>query len=322
MRNNHRLWIGLCVVVTLAPASAAALEAGAAPGPTPPEVRLARMAAKNVRAPSPGELKKMEAAAPDRAPAKPAKPRKLLVWGHSWTHTPNVFAEEAIKVLGRKTGAFEAEVSDDRRLLLPDRIARFDAVVMNNIHERDPFLPDDFAQRTEAEKEAARKFDAAVKASILEYVAGGRGLVGIHAATAALQNWPEYGRMVGGYYGGHIHQNVTLKNEEPGHPVNACFEGKPFQINDEIYIFREPYSRERVRVLLSLDLSRMKDPGKRPDRDYAVSWVRQHGEGRVFYTTLGHAPATYLNPLFLRHLLAGIQFALGDLEAEAGPRGE
>jgi len=322
MRKNHRPWIGLCVVVALAPAAVNVLEAATAPGPTPPEVRLARMAAKNVRAPSPDELKKMEAAAPDRAPAKPAKPRKLLVWGHSWTHTPNVFAEEAIKVLGRKTGAFEAEVTDDPRLLLPDRIGRFDAVVMNNIHERDPFLPDDFAKRTEPEKEAARKFDAAVKASILEYVAGGRGLVGTHAATAALQGWPEYGEMIGGYYGGHIFQDVTIKLEEPGHPVIACFEGKPFTIKDEIYIFREPYSRERVRVLLSLDLQRMPDPGKRPDKDYAVSWVRQHGQGRVFYTTLGHCEATYLNPLFLRHLLAGIQFAIGDLKAEAMPSGK
>jgi len=139
--------------------------------------------------------------------------------------------------------------------------------------------------------------------------------VGIHAATAAFQNWPEYGEMMGGYYGGHIYQEVVIKLDDPQHPINACFGGKPWRINDEIYIFREPYSRKRLHVLLSLDLDRMADPGKRSDKDYAVSWISQYGQGRVFYTTLGHAAETYWNPLFLRHVLAGIQFAIGDLPA-------
>ena len=64
---------------------------------------------------------------------------------------------------------------------------------------------------------------------------------------------------------------------------------------------------------MSLNLQQMADPGKRPDKDYAISWVRQEGTGRVFYTTLGHAAETYWNPLFLQHLLAGVQFAIGDL---------
>jgi len=287
------------------------------PGPTPPEVREARMKARKVRAPSKQELEKMEAAAPEKAPAKPAKRRRVLVWGHAWTHTPNVFAEEALKILGKKTGAFEAVVSDDPRLLLGDRLPRFDALVMNNIHEPEPFLPDDFAKRTNEQKQAARKFDQAVKQSILEFVRSGKGIVGIHAATAALQSWKEYGEMMGGYYAGHILQDVAIKLDEPKHPVNACFGGKAWRIYDEIYIFREPYSRKKLAVLLSLDLSQMKDPGKRQDKDYAISWLRQYGKGRVFHTTLGHCEKTYWNPLFLRHVLAGMQFALGDLKEEA-----
>lgn len=125
--------------------------------------------------------------------------------------------------------------------------------------------------------------------------------------------------MMGGYYDGHIHQEVVVKPEDPEHPVNACFGGEPFTIRDEIYIFREPYSRKRVRVIASLDLSRIQDPQKRPDKDYAVSWVRAYDKGRVFYTTLGHEPATYWNPVFLRHLLAGVQFAIGDLKGETSP---
>jgi len=184
---------------------------------------------------------------------------------------------------------------------------------MNNIHEREPFLPDDFARLKDEQKAAAQKFDKAIKQSILEYVRSGKGVVGIHAATAACQSWPEYGDMMGAYYGGHIHQEVVIRPEDPKHPINACFGGKPFTIRDEIYIFREPYSRKKVHVIASLDLSRMEDPQKRPDKDYAVSWLRAYGKGRVFYTTLGHEPATYWNPVFLQHLLAGVQFAIGDL---------
>ena len=289
------------------------------PGPTPPDVRKAKMKAKKVQEPTKQEIEKIQAAAPDKAPAKPAKPRKVLVWGHAWTHVPNPFAEKALEILGAKTGAFEAVVSDDPRLLLPDRLSRFDALVMNNIHEREPFLPDDLNKLPREQQEAARKFDRAIKKSILEFVAGGKGVVGIHAATAACQKWREYGEMMGGCYGGHIMQDVAIKLEDPKHPVNACFEGKTWRIRDEVYIFREPYSRRKLRVLLSLDMSEMKDPGKRPDADYAVSWVRRHGKGRVFYCALGHCPATYWEPLFLRHLLAGVQFAIGDLAAETAP---
>ncbi len=290
-----------------------------APGPTPAEIRAAKMEAKSVAAPTEQQIQQIQQAAPATAPAKPAKSRKVLVWGHSWTHQPNPFAEKSLEILGAKTGAFQAVVSDDPRLLLGDRIGQFDALVMNNIHERDPFLPDDFSKLDVEQKAAALKFDEAVKQSILEFVRGGKGIVGIHAATAAFQNWPEYGDMIGGYYGGHIYQDVVIKLDDVGHPLNACFDGKAWRINDEIYISREPYSRENLRVLLSLDLDQMADPGKRADKDYAISWVRQYGEGRVFYTTLGHAVETYWNPLFLTHVLAGVQFAIGDLQGDATP---
>ena len=285
------------------------------PCPTPPEVRAAKMKAKKVTPPTEQQIKQIEDAAPNKAPAKPTKPHKVLVWGHTWTHLPNPYAEKALEILSRKTGAFDVVVSDDPRLLLGDRLRQFDALVMNNIHERDPFLREGFGAFTEEQKTTARQFDNAVKQSIIEYVRSGKGIVGIHAATAAFQNWPEYGQMMGGYYGGHIYEEVAIKLDDPQHPVNACFGGKPWRINDEIYIFREPYSRQRLHVLLSLDLDKMADPGKRSDKDYAVSWVRRYGEGRVFYTTLGHAAETYWNPLFLRHLLAGIQFAIGYLPA-------
>jgi len=305
---KNRSYIFLCFLV-----SVASTRIAHAAGPTPPDVKAAKMKAKNISAPTEKHIRLVKASAPDKAPAKPAKPRKVLVWGHVWTHQPNPYAEKALEILAQKTGAFKAVISDDPRLLLSDKLKQFDALVMNNIHEREPFLPDDFARLKDEQKAAAQKFDKAIKQSILEYVRSGKGVVGIHAATAACQSWPEYGDMMGAYYGGHIHQEVVIRPEDPKHPINACFGGKPFTIRDEIYIFREPYSRKKVHVIASLDLSRMEDPQKRPDKDYAVSWLRAYGKGRVFYTTLGHEPATYWNPVFLQHLLAGVQFAIGDL---------
>lgn len=290
------------------------------PGPTPPDVRAARMLEKRVAGPTDEQVRRMELAAPDAAPAKPARRRRVLVWGHSWSHPPTPIAEKALEVLGRKSGAFEAVVSDDPRLLLADRLPQFDALVMNNIHEREPFLPENLGKLDPERQAAARKFDEAVKQSILEYVRGGKGVAGIHAATAAFHAWREYGEMMGGYYGGHIHQEVVVKAEESGHALTAGLEGKTWRLRDEVYMFREPYSRKSVRVLTSLDLAQTEDPGKRPDKDYPVSWVREYGKGRVFYITLGHASESYGDPLFLGHVLAGIQFAVGDLAADAKPR--
>lgn len=276
-------------------------------------------AKKGVTMPTEGEIAKIRAAAPAKPPAEPKEPRRVLVWGHVWTHAPNPYCDEAMKILGEKTGAWKATLSDDPTDLLAESLAAYDALVMNNIHERNPFLPEGLGSLPKEEQEKARAVDAAVKKSILAFVRGGKGIAGIHAATAALQTWPEYGEMMGGYYGGHIVGDVPIKLDDPGHPVNACFGGKGWRINDEIYIFRDPYSRKRLRVLLSLDLDRMKDPGKRPDKDYAVSWVRRWGKGRVFYCSLGHNAATYWNPAFLKHVLAGMQFVLGDLDGPTEP---
>jgi len=104
--------------------------------------------------------------------------------------------------------------------------------------------------------------------------------------------------------------------------LNAAFDGKPFVIADEIYQFGAPYSRDKLRVLLSLEPAKI-DPAKpgikRTDDDFAISWVRQYGKGRVFYCSLGHRDEIFWNPQILAHYLAGIQFALGDLSADAAP---
>ncbi len=263
----------------------------------------------------------IQQAAPDRPAVAPAAPRKVLVYGRVRTHPESVpCCFKAFAVLGRKTGAFEAVLSTDPTMFLADNLKQFDAVVMNNTHERHPMLPADFDQLNPQQQKAATDREETLKQNLLDFVAGGKGIVGIHGATAGIHTWPEFLEMIGGKYGGHFSDEVWVKPEEPDHPLCAAWEGKSFPVRDEIYMFGEPYSPEKVRVLLSLDLSKTPDPKKRDDGQYAVSWVRPYGKGRVFYCSLGHVSAVYCNPVVLRHFLAGTQFAIGDLKADAQPR--
>ena len=123
---------------------------------------------------------------------------------------------------------------------------------------------------------------------------------------------------MGGWFSGHPwNELVTVRNDDPANPINAVFGGKGFQIADEIYTVNKAdiYSREKQRVLLSLDPADPKtEKGKRPDKDYAVSWIKSCGKGRVFYCSLGHRGEIFSTPVVLAHYLAGMQWAMGDLQ--------
>ncbi len=136
--------------------------------------------------------------------------------------------------------------------------------------------------------------------------------------------------MMGGYFQGHPFYDIVVKNDDPKSPINAAFKGEGFAIRDEMYTFREPYSRQKLHLLLSIDMAKTKladDPAKpgfkkgenRPDHDYAISWLKEQGRGRVFYCSFGHEHNIFWKTPILQHYLAGLQYALGDLQADATP---
>ena len=95
---------------------------------------------------------------------------------------------------------------------------------------------------------------------------------------------------------------------------------------DEIYTFgRETYSRANLRVLTSVNYDKMsaedkaKEQFPRTDGDYALSWIRRDGKGRVFYEALGHSERIYAITPILAHVLAGMQYVLGDLQVDDSP---
>jgi type 1 glutamine amidotransferase len=136
--------------------------------------------------------------------------------------------------------------------------------------------------------------------------------------------WPEFNKMIGGYFKFHwvYPQHIVYKIDDPNSPLTAMFKDG-FAINDETYTFGvKSWSRENVHVLTSIDYSKMSNEDKakedypRADHDYGLSWIRREGKGRVFYMAHGHAEEVYANNQMLAHLLAGIQYALGDLKAD------
>ena len=266
---------------------------------------------KEMRKITPEELQKVEAAMPTKATVTPKQPRKLLVFGlcEGFVHNSIPVGIKTFEIMGRKTGAFETFVSDDMAMFDPNNLNQFDAVLFENT--------------------TSLKFkDPRRRKALMDFVKGGKGVIGIHAATDSFYNWPEAAEMMGGLFDGHPWNaggTWAVKLDEPSHPLNKAFGGKEFLINDEIYQFKAPYSRDKLRVLLSIEMRNernLKVTGMhRKDNDYAIAWIRNFGNGRVFYCSLGHNSSIYWNKAVLQHYLAGVQFALGDLLADTTPSG-
>jgi len=253
------------------------------------------------------EMARVREALPKKAAVRPKKRRKLLIFNlcKGFVHDSIPIASKALVAMGEETGAYSSVESVDIDQFKPENLKQYDAVCFNN------------TTGTLFQDEARKK-------AFLDFVSSGKGVIGIHAATDCFYDWHEYGAMMGGYFDGHPwHEKVPVQVVEPRHPLCAAFGGEDFEITDEIYQFKDPYSRDVLRVLLRLDPERIdqaKNSVKRRDNDFAISWVREYGQGRVFYCSLGHRKEIFWTPTVLKHYLDGIQFAMGDLEADASAR--
>lgn len=264
-------------------------------------------AAQTAAGPTEEEVQKITAAAPEKPTAPPQRPRKLLLFNRNegFPHTSIPYGAKAVEILGRKTGAFETVVSDDPTIFDPEKLKPFDAIFFNNGY--------------------GFTLDEPARQALLDFVQGGKGLVGIHAASANFEGWSEGAQLFGAKFHSHPWTPTeawAVKNEDPDHPLNAAFGGQGFRVQEEVYTFTD-FQRERVHVLLSLDLQ---DPRTgqvpHPHPFVPISWIHRLGQGRVFFCSLGHVHDLFWTPAILRHYLDGIQFSLGDLEADATPDGD
>ena len=141
--------------------------------------------------------------------------------------------------------------------------------------------------------------------------AGSLAVLAIHSATDSCYGWPDYGRIVGARFDGHPWtQTVDVEVVERDHPATRHL-GQTWRWHDEVYQFRD--LRPDARVLLrarSDDLDADAPGAKRPRFGFPLSWCFTEGDGRVFSTSLGHFPAAWESPAYLRHLAGGLDWVL------------
>jgi type 1 glutamine amidotransferase/sugar phosphate isomerase/epimerase len=265
------------------------------------------------------ERAKIEQALPEKAVVRPAKPRCLLIFtlnvGYGG-HPSIAHANQAFTLMGKKTGAFATVVSTNPAVFQRDSLKRYDAVFFNNT------VGNCFT-------------NADLRQNLLEFITGGGGLMGVHGTSVtftrwpgAIEDWPEFGRMIGARGAAHkaSDERVWIKLDDADHPLNQRFDRGGFEYRDEFFRFGEPYSRQRVRVLLSMDTAKTDVNAGEPrgavvraDNDYALAWIRNYGRGRVFYSTIAHNPHVFWDAKMLQFYLDAIQFALGDMPAPTTP---
>ncbi len=286
---------------------------------------------------SPSDISAMMAALPDKPYATPQSLRHVLVLcrASGWVHTSIPLAAKMVEYLGDKTGAWMTDITYDSAMITPENLKHYDALFLDSTTGE--FLDD---PNDKALSDSRRQ-------ALLGFVKGGKGLAGIHAATdsyhtsgrppsagaaatAVTGTWPEFNEMIGGFFKFHwtYPTLIPVKIDDPASPLTSMFPAGGYEIVDETYTFaQDSFSRKRVHVLTSINYKKMsaedkaKEPAatRRTDGDYALSYIQRIGNGRVFYEAHGHDEKIYFSRPFVAHMLAAIQYALGDLKADDSP---
>jgi uncharacterized protein len=164
--------------------------------------------------------------------------------------------------------------------------------------------------------------DAQQKAELAAWVQSGKGFVAAHTALTAFDSWPEFGDLLGARYDDHPWNTAsgTIINEDPSFPATKHF-AATFQLTDEFYQPKE-FSRDKLRVLLRLDVSKMppNPNNRRTDGDFPLAWAKTYGTGRVFYSSLGHASEMWDNRDVAQMYFEAIKWSLGLVDGSATPR--
>ena len=278
--------------------------------------------------PTAEELQKVEEAILAADIKTPKKERKIIVYSqsHGFKHNSRLIGEEMLKLIEEKLKLFKVTINNNPEEWTEEYLKDFDAIcVLNATGLEHAFRKDENRQ------------------AFINFVKNGGGLFGCHAATdGGKEKWPEYSEMWGGHFDCHPWGKTgTWKIEVCDHsnPLNKCFHGENFAIKDELYLHKGPYKKGGFKTLTKIDLNekvnthnsngKLKtvpgDPG--PDgkrarvdldlsRDYPTSWCKKLDQGRVFYATFGHNESAYWNPKIVDHYIRGLQYALGDREAD------
>ena len=234
----------------------------------------------------------MSIAAPFAESTAPAAKHRVLVFTKTagYRHDSIPAAIEAVRVLGATSG-FEVDATEDAAAFTKAGLARYGAVV--------------FLLTT------GDVLDDAQQAAFTAYVRSGGGFVGVHSATDTERDWPWYGRLVGAWSSGHPEiQTATIDVVSPRDASTVHLPAR-WARTDEWYGFLSNPRRNGVQVLLTLDEATYQPRDWAMGADHPISWKHEFDGGRAWYTEGGHTAESYAEPLFVRHLLGGIRYALG-----------
>jgi hypothetical protein len=241
------------------------------------------------------------------------KRKQLLAIGEQkgYRHEAVSHALATIERLGHESGLWETTIRTDTEALTKKKL-EYNAKSLNNF---DAVL---FFTGGELE------MDVQQKADFLSFVHDdGKGFIGVHSATITFTSWPEYGEMIGGYFDEHPWGTfeAPIVVEDPAFPGMQEWP-RAFVLRDEVYQIKD-YSRDKVRVLMRLDPGKLDMKNKnvhRSDGDFAVTWAKTYGKGRVFYSSLGHVTENWDDPRLQKMYVEAIKWALGLSEADTTPR--
>jgi len=233
-------------------------------------------------------------------PAFAQAQKKILVVSvtKGFRHDVIPTADKMLGELAAKSGKFAVDyVRDDKDMaakMTADALKNYDGVVFNNTTGDLP-LPD--------------------RDAFLAWIKSGKGFIGLHAATDTFPGFPAYTEMIGAHFLGHGAQvEVKVYNQDPFHPATRHL-GPSFYVFDEIYNVKD-FHRDTVHGLLTQD----KQPNTGVPGDYPIAWCKMYGQGRVFYTSLGHRVDVVEKPYYQEHVLNGILWSLGLLPGDATPQ--
>jgi hypothetical protein len=241
-----------------------------------------------------------------------AQKKHLLVIGEEkgYRHESVSHAMATIERLGKQTGLWDTTLRTDTEALTKAKL-EFNAKNLNNFDAVLLFTGGPLEMTDQQ------------KSDFLSFIHDdGKGLVAVHSAAITWVNWPEYVDMVGGTFDEHPWGtfDAPIVVEDAKFPGMDAWPHE-FVLHDEIYQMKS-FSRDKVRVLLSLDPTKLdlKNPRvHRTDHDFAVAWAKMYGKGRVFYSTLGHPEDNWDDPRMQHMYIEAIKWAIGLESADVTP---
>lgn len=215
--------------------------------------------------------------------------QRVLIFSKTvgWHHTSIPAGIKAIMKLGQENN-FDVDTTIDATKFTYDNLKQYAAVIFLNT--TGDVLND--AQQIEFQK----------------YIRGGGGFVGVHSATDTEYDWPWYGNLVGAYFKNHPAQQTAVFHVVDRNFIATKHLPEEWKRFDELYNFK--WIAPDIHVLITID-EKTYTGGANGD-NHPMSWYHNYDGGRSFYTALGHTDESYDDPMYLKHLLGGIEYAMGN----------